>query len=57
VDHKWRKKVVICAERLGACVEGFMKKMLARLRFWKQNKASREHLKENDDDHQRFKGG
>ena len=32
-------------------------KMLARLRIWKQNKASREHLKENDDDHQRFKGG
>jgi len=23
---KWRKKVVICAERLGACVEGFRKK-------------------------------
>ena len=57
MDHKWRKKVVICAERLGACVEGFMKKMLARVRISKQNKASREHLKENDDDHQRFKGG
>ena len=45
---------MICAERLGACVEGFMKKMLARLRIWKQNKASREHLKENHDDHQKW---
>jgi hypothetical protein len=51
---KWRKKVVICAERLGACVEGSRKKMPALLRISKQNKASREHLKENHDDHQKW---
>jgi hypothetical protein len=53
LEHKMKEEDMVH----GACVEGFRKKkMHARLRIWKQNKASTEHLKENDDDdhHQRW---